>query len=110
MKNGGAYEVDGQMSLFDTLPNKNKPGDWVTEHGAELTFDEITQMVGQLIIMDKSTESTEWYQVVRVERIANRADGRVLVYYDGTRQNGYVSELFFPDRYKGRFPSRAYRI
>lgn len=87
-----------------------EPGQWVTEIGRELSFEEITHKVGELIVMDKSTESRHWYQVVQVERIVEVEGTRRLVYYDGKRQRGYVGEYFFPPIYKGRFPARAFEI
>ena len=64
------------MSLMDLLaPAKEvfKPGDWIEVEnvGEQLTFDEITQMIDQLIVMDMSTESHEWYKVV--EELGNVA-------------------------------------
>ena len=55
-----------QMSLFD---GELKPGTYVKTHGRQLSFDEITQRVGQVIIYDRSTESHNWFEAVRVERI-----------------------------------------
>lgn len=45
-----------QIGLFD---DELLPGTWVKTHGRELTFDEVTKRVGQMIIMDKSTETHE---------------------------------------------------
>lgn len=97
----------GQCTLFDTVLDDTElvPGTWVTEHGPELTFDEITQRVGQIIIMDKSTESHAWYKAVLVERIAETEDGRRLIYYDGKKQRGLVNEHYFKNR-----SARAYEI
>ena len=87
-----------------------EPGQWVTEHGRELSFEEVTHRVGELIVMDKSTESHRWYQIVRVERIVEAEGTRRLVYFDGKKQRGLVGEIYFPPAYKGRFPARAYEI
>lgn len=67
-------QCEGQLSLMDLfapVANEFKPGDWIEKEnvGEQLTFDQITQMVNQLIVMDMSTESHEWYKVVMVERI-----------------------------------------
>lgn len=111
----GDYE---QLNIFSFLQEKCKafaPGDWVEKNvlGKQLTFDEIAQEIGNLIIMDKSTESHEWYKVVRVEEIAIVDDffhdrQRRLVYYDGVKQRGMVCEMFFDEN--RRFPARAYKI
>lgn len=98
---------EGQYTLFDTIVDGAElaPGTWVTEHGPELTFDEITHRVNQIIIMDMSTESHAWYKAVLVEKIIETPEGRRLVYYDGKRQRGLVSEHYFKNR-----SSRAYEI
>lgn len=79
------------------------PGTWVEEDmlGNELTFDEITNMVGEIIIIDQSTESHAWYKAARVERIAIDENGdRRLVYFDGTKQRGIISEMYFDESRK----------
>lgn len=103
------------MSLMDLLaPAKEvfKPGDWIEVEnvGEQLTFDEITQMIDQLIVMDMSTESHEWYKVVMVERIVMVENNtqRRLVYYDGTKQRGLVNEIYFDETML--FSARAYRL
>ena len=99
----------GQYTLFDTIADGAElvPGTWVTEHGPELTFDEIARRVNQIIIMDMSTESHAWYKAVLVERIADTPDGRRLIYYDGQKQRGLVSEFWFHADHR---PARAYEI
>ncbi len=106
-------QCDGQISLMDLLAptaNEFKPGDWIEKEnvGEQLTFDQITQMVNQLIVMDMSTESHEWYKVVMVERIVIDNTQRRLVYYDGVKQLGMVNEMYFDETM--RFPARAYRL
>lgn len=102
--------VDDYCILGDKWIPKFKAGDWIEkEHlGDKLTFDEITQEVGNLIIIDKSTVSREWYKVVLVESIVETTDGRKLVYYDGTRRRGYINEMYFNETIT--FPSRAWRL
>lgn len=89
-----------------------KPGDWIEKEnvGEQLTFDEITQMINQLIVMDMSTVSHEWYKVVMVEKIimVENNTQRRLVYYDGVKQRGMVNEMYFDETMQ--FPSRAYRL
>ena len=108
-------QCEGQLSLIDLLApttNEFKPGDWIEAEnvGEQLTFDEITRMVGQLMVMDKSTESRAWYKVVMVERIVMVENNtqRRLVYYDGVKQRGMVNEMYFDETV--RFPARAYRL
>lgn len=104
---------DGQMSLVDLFASEKvfKAGDWIEKEnvGEQLTFDEITQMIGQLIVLDKSTASHELYKVVMVEQIViveNKQ--RRLVYYDGVKQRGLINEMYFDE--KIHFPARAYRL
>ena len=102
-----------QLDIFSFLRKEKifNPGDYVEKDsvGKQLTFNEIVNEVGNLIIMDKSTRSHEWYEIVRVERIVTVEDNhRRLVYYDGTRQNGLVDEIYFDE--KRIYPARAYRI
>lgn len=105
-----------QLSLFDLIRDDSvkslKPGDYVETVGRELSFDEITKRVGQLIIIEQATESHEWYKVVQVEKIYIYPENgnRRLIYYDGQRQRGLVDEMYFAPRYKGRFPVRVYEI
>ena len=98
-----------QISLFD---GELKPGTYVKTHGRRLSFDEITRRVGQIIIMDKSTQSHEWFEAVRVERIYTYPETgeRRLIYFDGGKQRGLVDERYFLPDYPGMFPSRAYEV
>lgn len=100
-----------QLDIFAYIERPHMAGDWVEADvlGEELTFDEIAERVGSLIIMDKSTESHKWYQVVHVEWIEQTADGRRLVYCAGKAgRYGYVDEWCFG---KSRvYRCHAYRI
>lgn len=91
---------DDYCTLGDKWIPNVKPGDWVEKEmlGAELTFDEITQLIGKLIILDKSTQSHEWYKVVMVEEIVIvEGNQRRLVYYDGVKQRGLINEMWFKE-------------
>ena len=103
---------DDYCILGDKWIPRVKPGDWVESDvlGEKLTFDEITQMIGKLIVMDKSTENHEWYKVVLVEKIVMVENNtqRRLVYYDGVKQRGLVNEMYFNENMS--FPARAYRL
>lgn len=88
-------QCEGQLSLMDLfapVANEFKPGDWIEKEnvGEQLTFDQITQMVNQLIVM-----------------VENNTQRR-LVYYDGGKQRGMVNEMYFDETM--RFPARAYRL
>ena len=102
--------LPNQVNLFDLLALPN-PGEYVTEHGRELSFDELEEMVGRLIVYDCSTQSHEWLKIVRVVEIYHYPDGRRrLIYSDGTRQHGLVDEMYFLPTYTGLFPPRAYAL
>lgn len=103
------------MDIFAYLEPQNKslqPGEWVEKDviGKKLTFDEICQRIGKLIVMDKSTASHEWYKVVLVEKIVSIENGtkRMLVYFDGTKQRGFVNERYFDENYIA--PARAWEL
>lgn len=101
-----------QMDIFQFLHGVGafQPGEYVEKGllGERLTFEEIASRAGGLIAMDKSTQSREVYQVVRVERIVQNGGQRRLVYYDGTSQHGLVDEIYFDGG--RRFPAKAYRL
>lgn len=96
-------DIEGQI---------NKPGDWVESDviGEKLTFDEITQLIGKLIVMDKSNQSHAWYEVVLVEKIimVENNTRRRLIYYDGVKQRGLVNEMWFDESFV--WPARAYKL
>ncbi len=106
----------GQISMFDFLQEEKgiknfKPGDWIDAEclGKQLTFEEITSLIGNLIAMDMSTESHARYKVVMVEKIYIYESGeRRLIYFDGNKQRGLVNEMYFNESM--RFPARAWRI
>lgn len=92
--------MDGQLNIFDCLNSIKtsfKPGEWVEECvlGKEITFQEITERVGKLIIIDMSTVSHAWYKIVKVEKIIPYEGMRRLIYYDGCKQRGLVNEQYF---------------
>lgn len=93
--------MERQMNLFDFIEPPIKPGDWLEEEqlGEEMTFDEIAESVGKVIAIDMSTESRAWYKAVCVEKILEKDEYdrkyRRLIYYDGARQRGYISERDF---------------
>ncbi len=78
-----------------------KVGDYVEEDmlGELLSFDELTEMVGQLAVNDCSTESRNWYKVVRIDKIyTNVVDGsRSVALTDGPKKNdtGRIGEYAF---------------
>lgn len=63
--------IDGQISIFDILPPPEpvktvKPGEWLEEDslGDEMTFDDITKSVGDIIVLSKHTQNHKWYKAM----------------------------------------------
>lgn len=106
----------GQLNMFEYLHEEKgiqnfKPGDWIEKEfvGERMEFDEITKSIGNLIVMDTSTSSHDWYKVVLVESIyVYDNGGRRLIFYDGHSQRGLVDEMWFDET--KRNPARAYRL
>lgn len=103
---------DDYCILGDKKIPKVKPGDLIGAEnvGEQLTFDEITRMIDQLVVMDYSTVSRARYKVVKVEKIVMVENNTIrrLVYYDGTRERGLLNETFFNELAYIR--ARAYRL
>ena len=98
-----------QISIFDSeLPE----GTVVETHGRELSFDEAARRVGEILILDKSTESSEWFMAVRLEKTITRASTgtRRLICFDGTRHRQLLDEFYFRPQYTGRFPIRIFEV
>lgn len=102
-----------QLDIFQYLQSKRKfnIGDWVGKDalGEQLTFGEIIKEVGNLIVIDQSTSSREWYKVILVEEIVTIEDNqRRLVYYDGKKQRGLVNEMYFDESIA--YQSKAWKL
>jgi len=61
--------VESQLSLWDLVPEEQlKPGDYVEEHGPPIPGIMRPHFIGKLVVVDKSTVSTKWYVVGRLEK------------------------------------------
>lgn len=104
------YEQLGIFSFIE--PQKEfKPGEYIDKQylGRQITFDEITERIGKLIVLEKSTSSHEWFMVALVEKIAIvEGNQRRLVYYDGHKQRGLINEMYFSESYHS--PVRAFEL
>lgn len=85
-------QLSGQISFFDMLP---LPGEYVTRHGREITFDEAAHRIGQLVVFDRSTESHTWYQALEIERVVMVESGPRLICYDGGKERQLINKLYF---------------
>ena len=100
--------ITDALNTYKGIP---MPGSFVEENilGDELTFDEIAEMVGEIIILDRSTESRNWYKAVKVEDVfVSNDDHRHLRYFDGAKQRGIIDEMYFDK--SQRNPQRAWRL
>lgn len=87
--------------------------------GEELTFDDLTTMIGQLVIYTCYTQSRKWLKVIRVHsftdntvsKIQDIENGKVftrsLVFTDGHKDFGRVNEYWFNTTHNG---VKAYRL
>lgn len=78
----------------------NKVGDYVSEDmlGELLTFDELTEMVGQLVVADYSTESKNWYKLVKIQEfVSDDSENRTLIISNGPKKTdtGNIGEWAF---------------
>lgn len=87
------------MSIYDCFPKVCpkreyvRPGDYVTEHGAVIDHICRPAYIGELIVMDKSTQSREWWQVGRLEKYFEcRGVMRSVVYY-GKEQRSLIDHF-----------------
>ena len=87
--------MEGQMSIYDCFPELClKPGDYVTEHGAVICHIMRKGFIGRLIVMDKSTQSRERWQVGRLEKYFECRGVMRAVVYDGKAQRSLID--FYP--------------
>lgn len=92
-----------QMDMFSLLASNMVPA----AGGGELTFDELTKMVGSKIKLVQRTSAHEWNQIVTVARIQTQGKMRTLIY---SLEGGYglISEEWF-DATAHAYPVRAYK-
>jgi len=99
-----------------------KEGEWLDHDdprdqryiGEELSFEDLTNLVNELIIMTKYTQSRRWLKLVRVHSFTNHPANAIggytrnLVYTDGTKSFGRVNEYWFLDN-STSYPVKCYR-
>lgn len=110
--------IDGQMEITDFIkapkqkPKKEiKPGAWLNEEdvGHELRFNDLQRHIGGLVAYEATTVSKRWFKAIRVDRIKKTTMGdRVMIFCDGSRMRGTVSEIRFDQR--ERYPVRVFEI
>ena len=62
--------MTGQMDIFDCWPDlfEPEPGEFVTKHGQAIPHAMRKGYIGKKIVVDRSTQSHEWYQVGILEK------------------------------------------
>ena len=60
---------------FDDLLGVPTAGEIVESHGRRLSFDEAAARIGEIIILNISTENHEWFRAVRVLKAVVTQDG-----------------------------------
>lgn len=76
-------------------------GDWVTEHGPVIPHIMRPSFIGELVVIDKSTISHEWYEVGRMEKYIE-CDGHMRsVIRIGKNHMNYIDDYLKPSIYNG---------
>lgn len=90
--------MEGQLTIFDCFADlfkKREPeaGEWVEKHGAVIAHIMMPAYIGQKVIMDKSTESHEWYQCGVLEDYFYLEWDKCwrAVVYDGRKQRNLIN-------------------
>ena len=60
---------------FDDLLGVPTAGEIVESHGRRLSFDEAAARIGEIVILNISTENHEWFRAVRVLKAVVTPDG-----------------------------------
>jgi hypothetical protein len=72
--------------MFDMTPQEPAPGDYVTQHGANICHIMRPGYVGSLVVYDCSTCGHTWYRAGRLERYFEHEGHFRSVIYVGERQ------------------------
>lgn len=94
---------DSQLT-FDDLLGVPAPGEIVERHGRKLSFDEAAVRIGEIIILNISTENHEWFRAIRVLRTATSPDGERRLICERDKGLCYLGERYFAlkNKYRGR--------
>ena len=97
-----------QLTLFDWQPEQIKTElklgtfiDDMNHVGRAFTIDDCKNNIGTIVLLDSSTESHQWFRVVKIINLCRTDDGNRVVCDDGKRGNPcLVDEIFFPEIYE----------
>ena len=80
---------------FDDLLGVPTAGEIVESHGRRLSFDEAAARIGEIIILNVSTESHEWFRAVRVLKAVVTPDGERRLICERGKGLCYLGERAF---------------
>lgn len=95
-----------EAALKDAGIIKYMRGDYVTEDAIEpepLTWDELHNYIGQLVVFDCSTESHKWLKVNWIYDMQDDGEGTVIC-SDGSRDYSYIRRRTVEGGYNSRDP------
>lgn len=95
--------TSGQLT-FDDLLGVPTPGEIVERHGRRLTFAEAAAKIGEIVILNISTENHEWFRAVRVLRTVTTPDGEQRIICERDKGLCYLGERYFrmKNGYRGK--------
>ena len=76
-------------------------GSYTERHGRKLSFDEVAARLGEIVILNVSTESHEWLQAIMPVRVTRLIDERRLV-CDRGRGHCFLGEKSFIRKHEYR--------
>ena len=88
---------------FDDLLGVPTAGEIVESHGCRLSFDEAAARIGEIIILNISTENHEWFRAVRVLKAVVTPDGERRLICERGKGLCYLREGAFllKNKYRG---------
>ena len=94
---------DSQIT-FDDLMGVPAAGEIVESHGRRLSFDDAAARIGEIVILNISTESHEWFRAIRVLKMVITPDGERRIVCERDRGLCYLGEGAFllKNKYGGR--------
>ena len=88
--------MNGQLSLFDLIPQELNVGDYVETCGQVIPRVMREGYIGRRVLVDKSTESMTIYQVGILEKVIPYEDTERSIVYTGKKQRQLITH--YPGR------------
>lgn len=94
---------EGSQITFDDLLGVPAAGEIVERHGRRMSFDEAAARIGEIIILNISTESHEWFRAIRVLKMVVAPGGERRIVCERDKGLCYLGEGFFllKNKYRG---------